>query len=237
MTCETTRPAALRCPTLPERIAATLALLPSGRAWGADDSYPEAPHDAAFDPAAFASPAFDTQSRQGTLIYRFFSALGAVLHYAESRLCSLRGEFFCATATETRGRWLEEFGLPDACDPFPDLCAKVAAIGGARCEYFQAVAAGAGWSITCDAGLIECGGRANCGRAGRMRAGRRFSNLLKLTVHVAASPAYGGRTQTPPRAGRMRAGHPINCGPNIDGLRCLIERIAPAHVIVSYNIV
>jgi hypothetical protein len=33
---------------------------------------------------------------------------------------------------------MAEYGLPDGCDPFPDLCTKVAAIGGTRCEYRRA---------------------------------------------------------------------------------------------------
>jgi hypothetical protein len=65
------------------------------------------------------------------------------------RMCDMRDEFFCATASETLDVWNAQYGLPDDCNPYGDLCAKVAAIGGQRCEYFKQVAARNGWTIDC----------------------------------------------------------------------------------------
>ena len=45
---------------------------------------------------------------------------------------------------------MEEYGLNDECDPYGhNLCVKVAAEGGANCEYFVEIAALSGWVIDC----------------------------------------------------------------------------------------
>ncbi|MBI1202535.1 MAG: hypothetical protein GC182_08495 [Rhodopseudomonas sp.] len=234
-TCASARPAPFRCPTLPERIAATLALLPTGRAWAADSGRASAPHDPAFDGNAFDPAAFDTRAVQGTILYRFWAAVAAVYHFIELRLCDLRLEFFCATMRETRDLWLIDYGLPDECDPYPDVCAKAAAIGGARCEYYQAVAARLGWSITCSDEVDGCGSQAGCDQVGLALAGTATACVLKLTVYLNESPAFTGAIVPPPQAGCMVAGTPLQCADvDIVGLRCVIERIAQAHVRVDY---
>jgi hypothetical protein len=242
MTCEAARPAPLRCPTLPERIAATLALLPGGRAWGSDAGVPEPYHDAAFDPAAFDPEVFDTKSKTGSVIYRFFAAVATVFHFVEQRLCDLRLEFFCATMSETRDLWLAEYGLPDDCDPFPDLCDKVAAFGGARCEYFNARIARKGWTAVCFDRLQLCGARAGCSQAGARLAMAGPSSALALVVRVftneAPAPVTPATHIRRPLAGIFRAGWAPSCDtaaqPSIEPVRCLMERIAPAHVQIQY---
>lgn len=224
----------MHCPTKDDTLAVLLALLPRGRAWQNHEGGPEPYHDAAFDKKTFDPEVFDTESRKGSTLYRFWEAAAHVLTFANERLCALALEMFCATQTETRDQWMQEYGLPDPCDPFPDLCDKVAALGGSRCEYFAEVAARAGWGIDCIDGAIVCGLRAGRGRAGCDRAGSARSLTLKIVVYVSDSPAFTGRMQTPPRAGRLRAGRPLACAPRLDGLRCIIDRIAPAHVAVSY---
>lgn len=212
MTCPQTS-APFRCPTFDEVRGALLALLPRGRAWGNHDGGPW-PH---------------------TVLYGYWSAVAALFYFLHERLCALRLEFWCATKSETHDLWMREYGLPDPCDPFPDLCAKVAALGGQRCEYFQFIASRAGWVIECLDYATQCGSRAGCGLAGTAQTGFSRGLHLVIKVYTGDSPAFIGRTHTPPHAGRMRAGQRIACAPDISGLQCLIERIAPAHVEIIYN--
>lgn len=226
----------MRCPTKDDALAAVLALLPRGRAWQSHDSGPEPHHDAVFDPAVFDPAVFDTESREGSTLYRFWEAVANVLTFANQRLCALINEMFCATQVETRPEWMTEFGLPDACDPFPDLCTKVAAIGGSRCEYFAAIAARAGWSIDCIDTAVACGGQMGCSQIGTSaRYGGQQATLLQLIVYTAESPAFVGQMQTPPVFGRLQMGMPITCAQNFDSLRCLMDRVAPAHVEIQYH--
>jgi hypothetical protein len=222
------------CPTKEQTLAGVLALLPHGRAWQSNDGGPEPFHDAAFDAEAFEPTAFDTESRPGTILFRFWAAFAAVVHFANERLCALALEMFCATQSETRDQWMTEYDLPNACDPFPDLCTKVSAVGSQRCEYFAEVASRSGWSVACDDSADRCGDVAGCGLAGRAQAGMQRGAALRLIVDLNESPSFTGGTQTPPIAGRLQAGMPLACEPNITPLQCIMERIAPAHVTVEY---
>lgn len=225
-----------RCPTLSESIAATLALLPRGRAWQTHEGGPWREIVSGFQPGAFQGDTFSTDGRKGSVIYAFFAAIGEVRNYLEQRICALRLEFWCATHSETHDQWMTEYGLPDACDPFPDLCTKVAALGGSRCEYFSAIVARLGWTISCIDGTQSCGSRIGCFRSGKGKTGHQFGNILRIVVHLNESPAFGGRIQTPSRAGRWRMGRPMPCPPNIRPLQCLIERITPAHLQIQYEL-
>lgn len=226
----------MRCPTREETLAAVLALLPRGRAWQSNIGGPEPYRDAPFDPAAFDPETFDTDSRPGSVMFRFWSAVATVFDYAHQRLCALALEMFCATASELRDQWMIEYGLPDPCDPFPDLCAKVSAIGGTRCEYYAAVAARAGWSVQCENTAIACGGQMGCSRMGVGQMGAQRANVLRLIVSPADSPSFTGRMQTPPLMGRLMMGQPIACEPDISPLQCVIERIVHAEVEIEYVI-
>ncbi|AVT76646.1 hypothetical protein RPPS3_25830 [Rhodopseudomonas palustris] len=200
-----------RCPTkddLFDRVA-----LPRGRAWQTHEGGP--------------SPA--------TPFGQFWLAAAEVFAFVAKRACDLRSEFWCATHSETHDQWMTEYGLPDACDPFPDLCTKVAAIGGTRCEYYAAIAARAGWSIRC----IEeqrCGARAGCARAGNAQAGRRRGGVMKIVVDLGASFSYVGPRSQPPRAGRFRAGWRLGCPPDIGPLECLLARVVHAEILIVYEV-
>ena len=225
----------MHCPTLDELTASTLATLPLGRAWQTNDGGPFPPQEPAFNPNAFEPDAFQTR-KSASWLYAYWRSFAVVLHYLTQRLCALRLEFWCQTLSETRDQWMEEYGLPDACDPFPDLCTKVAAIGGQRCEYFSAITARMGWRIECFDGAFLCGSRAGAGNAlaGKATPGSARATDLRITVFLRESPSFGGRIQTQPLAGRIRAGMRAACAPDISPLQCLINRIAPAHVRVTY---
>lgn len=214
MNCQPDRPAPFRCPSREEVVAGLLALLPSGRAWQSNEGGP--PPD--------------------TTLFRYWAAFGDVLKFANDRLCALRLEFFCATQSETHELWLQEYRLPDACDPFPDLCAKVAALGGTRCDYFTAVAARAGWSITCydanDGCGLECGddyaGDAVAGNGPPLAA-------LVIVVDLAASPSYVASDEGGPYAGALETGLSLACDADFTALACILERIVHAEILIIYE--
>lgn len=236
--CEATRPAPLRCPTAPEILASALKLLPQGRAWQSHDGGPREGADIAFQPNAFAGDAFATTYRKPSILLRFWKSVAEVYAFVNQRLCDLRLEFWCATHSETHDLWMAEYGLPDACDPFPDLCAKVAALGGTRCEYYEAVAARAGWSVACVTSSTRCGipaGRAKAGCA--TAAGGTSSSRIQLVVNLAKSRAYTGGPRLPAKAGRMMAGRAMTCGPSIDPLDCIMSRVVHAEIEITYRII
>lgn len=233
--CANIRVGPLRCPTRTEILEAALALLPRGRAWQSNEGGPIAGVEIGFQPGAFSDDGFSTKYRRTPILRRFWTAVADVFAFANSRLCDLRTEFFCATRKETDDLWMAEYGLPDDCDPFPDLCVKVAALGGARCEYFSAITARMGWEIECFDGAVICGSRAGHARAGRAQPGFARALDMRINVRLRESPAYGGRIQTRPLAGRLRAGMRMACAPDISPLKCLMDRIVPAHVRVTYT--
>ena len=214
-TCASIRPAPLQCPDRWQIVDQLLALLPRGRAWQSHEAGSMLPQEAAFDDLGFDHRAFVTTDVPGSVLGRYWLAFADVLAFVNSRLCDLRREFFCATHVETHDLWMAEYGLPDACDPYPDLCAKVAAQGGTRCEYFTEVAARAGWAITCtETGPAE----------------------LTITVDGDASPSYVGGNNRRPMAGCLRAGQSLSCAANLTGVRCLLDRVLPAQIDVTYEL-
>lgn len=170
-----------------------LALLPRGRAWQTHDGGP----------------------RPGSVLHGYWSAVTMLSAFLTHRLCALRMEFWCATHEETHPEWLKEYGLPDTCDPFPDLCAKVKAIGGTRCEYYAEVAERAGWEIECDDS----------------------NSALAINVLLDESPSYVRPSQTPPIAGLLQAGLALGCDPDITPLKCVLDRVVHAHIQITYTTV
>jgi hypothetical protein len=132
--CDAAAPSIDICPTGDELRPQIFALLPPGRSFQTNDGGP-----------------WPT-----TTLYGFFDAVAHMRAWFNERMCNMREEFFCATASETLDVWNAQYGLPDDCNPYGDLCAKVAAVGGQRCEYFQEVAARNGWTIACVAFTAAC---------------------------------------------------------------------------------
>lgn len=232
-------PAPLRCPTLIESQQATIASLPRGRAWPANDGGNTLHRLIAWLDGLSAAP---VSWPIGFVQAGYFAALGAVRNFVETRLCALRLEFWCATISETRPEWMAEYGLPDACDPFPDLCLKVSAIGGSRCEYFNEIIARLGWRAECFERSAHCGARFGSGRFARRGDTFGGSNYVGLIIKVHTgepniSPSIETRYR-PARFGALRFGHRPSCDtiehPSVAPIRCLMERIAPAHVEIQY---
>jgi hypothetical protein len=199
------------CPTALDLEPQYLAMLPRGRAWA--------------EGGAGREP--------GGIIYGFVYALAitfAVLHQA---ICAMALEFFCATRDVTSDAWLAEYGLPDPCDPYPNVCAKVAAQGGATCEAYQAVAAALGWSILCGEG---CALDAGCIEAGMVPGPTYSAATLFVIVSLADSPAYANVQIFGPVAGFLEAGMAPQCI-DISPLDCVLQRIVGAHLQIEYTVV
>lgn len=224
------------CPTLEQITAATLALLPRGRAWQTNEGGPQPGYDVAFAPTAFQDDAFATKGAQISVLWQYWRSYAVVVHYLTQRLCALREEFWCQTVAETRDEWMTEYGLPDACDPFPDLCTKVSAIGGTRCEYYAEIAARLGWGIECLDTIIHCGSLAGRGLAGKAKSGSAMTAAkLRVLVHLQSSTAYHAGRNVRPLAGRLRAGRRMSCGPDISPLECLMSRVVHAEIEIVYE--
>lgn len=96
-------------------------------------------------------PVWEGANIAGTVQNSYWRAYANVLGYTYGRLCDFVDEFFCATVKESRDQWITEYGLDDACDPYGfNLCLKVAATGGATCDYFVSMALLSGYVITCN---------------------------------------------------------------------------------------
>lgn len=200
------------CPDLDDCHAEIRALLPRGLAW-------EAAH------------------RAGSVQWGFWRAVAQVTAFAHARICDLRRQFWCDAADELEDQWLVEYGLPDACDPFPDLCAKVAALGGTQCEYYREIARRAGWAVLCSNDTADCGSYADAMVADCAVVGGEFArSRLVFTVYLNQSPAYTASATGPVVADCAILDAVFGCDPDISALACLLERIVPAHVELVYRL-
>lgn len=198
----------MHCPSAEEITEQALALLPRGRAWPREE---------------------------GTVLRQYWRAVAEVVAFLVARICALRLEFWCATHSETHDQWMIEYGLPDACDPFPDLCTKVAAIGGTRCEYYAAVAARAGWSIDCGVVDSDCGTPVGNFEVGCSEIGGEIGGAtIIITVYLDDSPAYVAPATSGPFVGNMSVGRGLDCPPDITPLQCVLDRVVHAHIVIKY---
>jgi hypothetical protein len=191
MSC-TVAPAPDFCPTAEELLGQYLMMLPRGRAWG--------------EGGAARLP--------GGVIYGFLYFCALIVAAYHASICALIPEFYCSTAIVTAAWWLEEYGLPDPCDPFPNPCAKIIASGGPTCANIVALAALTGLTVDC-------------------APGPQPSSVL-ITIHTATPPVSDGHAQNQRLAGCYYAGQDIDCGASANPLDCLLARIVHAHVAIFY---
>lgn len=229
------------CPTKYELWRSLLALLPRGRAWQTAEDV----SDVIYSPGNSQVGAFEVGStgvgkepsfERLTVLQQFWLAFAEVLEYLHSRACALIPEMFCSTVSELRSEWWIEYGYPDDCDPWNNLCEKVTAVGGSRCDYLAALAASRGWLLTCSDCDPNSGSHAGCARAGSARACGCAGNVIYLVIDLARSPSYVAPKIKPAHAGAARAGASVasECPPSAEALQCLIERFKPAHVKAVY---
>lgn len=216
-----------------------LPLLPRGDAWQSSEPPGQVFTQSWAQRGMFQSGMVQALRKKPSVLHQFWAAVAEVYGYLNERLCALKLEFFCATANETLDLWNLEYGLPDACDPFPNLCAKVAATGGVGCDYYRQVAADAGWSIACSPqfsaicaqfGLVRFGSGSSFGGEGGV-------STIHVVVDLEQSSAFQGLSQAQPFFGALQFGNTLNCAPDISGLQCLLERIVRAHVAIIYQTV
>jgi hypothetical protein len=214
------QPRPFHCPTKWEIWHQLVALLPRGRAWQTDVA-PDV------DPETGPAPGHDL-----SVMHRYWAAYASLLEYFHQRACAWLDELNCWSQVETRDWWHADYGFPDDCELYDDLCAKVAARGGATCAYIASVAASRGWVIACGdcSTIVQPSAVAGIAVADLALPGCPCApGELYLTVYLAASPAY-----TPP-AGSIAADVAVadlareNC-PDIESLKCIIDRIKPAHL-------
>lgn len=202
------------CPSLTDLTYALLALLPRGRAWGNVNGAPPA-----------SSP-----------LYQYWQAVAAAFLDAETLICSAIAEFFPSTAVQTLDLWDADYGLPTPCDPYPNLVAKVAALGGSSAAYLQQVAATAGWAVTIGVDATEGAGLFQVG-SDQVGPGIPLATLW-VRVFLSQSVAYAGSAvQSALIAGsNWGTGLSLGCGPDITPLECLFVRLIPAHLVVVYEV-
>lgn len=191
MTACTASPALDICPTADQLVRQYLMLLPRGRAWGEGG------------PGRLP----------GGIIYGFLYFCAILMAAYHAAICALIPEMFCFSANVTQGYWLEEYGLPDPCDPFPNPCAKIVASGGPTCENLVELAALTGLTITCAPGPEPAS--------------------ILITANI-PTPPVTGLAPGARFAGCYQAGQNIDCSVSIAPFACLIERVVHAHVKVFY---
>jgi hypothetical protein len=109
---------------------------------------------------------FFSVDKEGTVMHSMVRAIAWLLYDVNLRACELLNEFRCHTANETLDLWNADYGLPDECG-INDLCAKVAATGGATCEYIEGLGELLGYDICCEE--IEPAAQAGCFQVGCTR--------------------------------------------------------------------
>ena len=164
---------------------------------------------------------------------------GCATGFAETdaRLCQLVDEFFCSTAVQTVDLWMLEYGLPDGCDPFADVCDKANAVGDSATAYAIAAALRRGWVITITEEFTVNAETMRCGiaRCGTARFGAQTGVTWFIGVDRQASPAFVSPRFKPFQMGIGRFGRALACPASIDSLVCLIRRICPAHADYVYS--
>lgn len=172
----------------------------------------------------------------GSTMGDFFAALGEVAGAADRRICALVDEYFCSSAKETLDLWALEYGVPDGCDPFADVCEKVNAVGDSIPAYAEGVALDRGWAIVIAEDFITSAqdGQFGFAQFGQQLFGAQQGVAWTITVDLAASPAHAVRASRYPSFGSQQFGDGFDCPPDIEPLRCLIRRIAPAHADLTF---
>jgi uncharacterized protein YmfQ (DUF2313 family) len=239
MSCETVTDDPFRCPTKWELWRQILALLPRGRAWQTHTVEHESiistePSQVGVFQIGHTGLGSEPSTERLTVLQQYWAAYAEVLEYLHQRACALLEEFFCSTASETRAEWGTEYGFPDACEPWNNLCDKVRATGGSSCAYLASLAARIGYVIEC----TDCasdGADAGCAEAGLSSPCVCTPNRIVIRIDTSKSPSF--QAATPFEAGAAVAGCTPPCPVPPEAVVCLIERFKPAHVRAIYEVI
>lgn len=186
------------CPDTDDAFETFLALLPRGRAW--------------------QSGASGTVTPAESVMKRFWRAVATPWAAAEQAICDAYLDLSCATAEGDLDLWLEDYGLPDACDPSgDDLCAKVRTVGGDSASYWTGVAAGIG--IVADIRFLK-GDPDDPDHPG-------VAATLYARIDTLASFAADRR---PPFCGNWNLGVQRLGDPDASRFACMLDNALPAHL-------
>jgi uncharacterized protein YmfQ (DUF2313 family) len=171
-----------------------------------------------------------TDDLAGSVMSWFFRWQAIGLHAANQRLCALLNEMFCTPRVESTDEWMLDYGLPDACDPYADICSKVKSVGDTTAAYAIAALARRGIVATIDEQHILSPQRSmpGCGsaKAGVMMLRARdgvawFVRVDRITSSLSTSRRF--------LVGRGRAGQSLDCDVSLASAECILRRIMPAH--------
>ncbi|TXH38774.1 MAG: DUF2313 domain-containing protein [Rhodospirillaceae bacterium] len=179
-------------------------------------------------PQGFAWP-----REEDTVLSNYWMAAATELRRHHDRSCALlERESFPCSAQEMLVDWERAFGLPDACTPAGQtlrerqiaLCLKIAERGQQTPAFYVHLASLVGFEVE----IIEhFSARTGLSRSGCDRVGScPYWWVVRILNQVV----------TRSRSGCARTCEPLCYGPNIDLLRCVIERAAPAHTVVTFEI-
>lgn len=207
-----------RCPDQWSLFYSIMQLLPRGRAWQTHEE------------------AGKTELEDLTILERYWFAFAGILAFWMQSACALSKEFFCHDMTLTDAEWQKDFGIPDQCSPWLDVCEKMTWQGEGRCDYFAEIAFELGWKIECN----------NCDSPRPMPDCMQpdcmmicdddcDNNMLVVTVITAQSPAFTGMLKPMPDC--IQPDCISLCEPDVNEVHCLLEQYAPAHLEIIYNVV
>lgn len=226
-----------RCPTKWDLWRQLQALLPRGRAWQTHEDLGVVYRPGDGSQVGVLEIGRD-QIGEGpedvtllTVMQQYWAAFAEVLEAMHARACALLPEFFCATVNEMTPEWGIDYGFPDPCLPYDTLCEKVRAQGGATCTYLSDVAARRGWVVDC----VDCPPGECEMQAGDPVACPCTPNVIYIRIHSALSPSYvdPGAAMM---ADKLEASCTMGGEPDVSELKCLIERVKPAHVKAIYEV-
>lgn len=191
------------CPTQEETYKALMHLFPYGPAWQRDGE--QVPID-------------DSTMRKTV------NAIAMELNTYELAICQAFDELFCATTINDKDLWMEEYGLPNDCDPYGDnLCLKVGVIGNTRVGYYEELVADMGWDT--DMRWLKGGDPVYPG----------VISTLHVKVYTSSSPSYHPETDFSNwDIGKSPLGKSLQ---DIQNLVCTLSRIIPAHCAITYEVI
>lgn len=154
-----------------------------------------------------------------TNIKRFIHAIAGSWAKLEADMCAALNEWFCFTSVMDIDAWMRDYGIPDDCDLYnQSVCAKVQVSGPPTSAYLL--------------DLLEQNGYVAVGRWVKS-TDPEFGGVrstFRVVVDPFLSPAFADVITLPFPIGRAFG------GPEIEQVRCMLERYIPAHCVVDAQV-
>lgn len=186
-----------------EAFAVLRRLLPTGKAWQSGDA---------------------SITRDVSVLLQVISAIAGGMADADEAITAMVDEFFCSTASVDLDGWLNDYGLPDDCDPFSSsLCDKVLFNGGVRLGYYEDLVAAAGWAV--DLRWLKGSDETYPG----------VTATLHAVIDPANSPAFTADRAVLDGTWSLANGSLGELDPL--AVVCLLDRVIPAYAEITYEVV